>query len=140
MSVNNSGKIEKPENNLIKVMSYTLDKVQELADANSVLGEKIDIDGTTIIPVSKISVGFAGGGADLVDANKKKKQTPVGSGGNVTVTPMTFLVIDEDGVRTVNIAQEKKNSTVADIINALMEQLKASKEEKAAQQKSNSEA
>ena len=134
---NNTKPVYKQENNLMNVLSFTLDKVQELADANSVLGEKIVIGDTTIIPVSKVSAGFAGGGADLVDTGKRKKQTPVGTGGNVTVTPLTFLVIDSDGVRTVNVnANEKKSSTVADIITAVMEQIKASKQEK----KANSEA
>lgn len=134
MNIDNSERTKIPakqQNNFINVLSFTLDKVQQLADSNSVLGEKIEIDGTTIVPVSKISVGFAGGGADLVDAGKKKRQTPVGSGGNVTVTPLTFLVIDNDGVRTVNVnAEEKKNSTIADIINAVIEQIKSSKSEK----------
>ena len=126
MSIENT---KRAENNLVKVLSYTLDSVQKLADANSVLGEKIEINGKTIIPVSKISVGFAGGGADLIDANKKKKQTPAGSGGSVTVTPLTFLVIDEEGVRTVNVKAEKKPSTAAEVITAIMEQLKSMKSE-----------
>jgi len=124
MSIDNT---RKPESNLIKVLSYTLDSVQKLADANSVLGERIEVNGKTIIPVSKISVGFAGGGADLIDANKKKKQTPAVSGGNVTVTPLTFLVIDEDGVKTVNVKAEKKPSTAAEVVTAIMEQLKSMK-------------
>lgn len=126
MSVENT---KRPENHFIKVLSYTLDSVQKLADANSVLGEKIEINGTTIIPVSKISVGFAGGGADLIDAGKKKRQSPVGTGGNVTVTPLTFLVINEEGVKTVNIQAEKKPSTAAEVVNAIMEQIKNMKEE-----------
>ena len=133
MSIENTNK---PESNLVKVLSYTLDSVQKLADANSVLGEKIVIDDKTIIPVSKISVGFAGGGADLIDSNRKKKQTPAGSGGNVTITPLTFLVIDEEGVRTINVKAEKKPSTAAEVVNAIMEQLKsmkASKEPKEAE-------
>ena len=126
MSLDNT---KKNENNLIKVMSYTLESVQRLADANSVLGEKMIVDGKTIIPVSKISVGFAGGGADLVDAGKKKKQTPAGLGGSVTVTPLTFLVIDEEGVKTVNVKAEKKPSTAAEVVTAIMEQLKNMKAE-----------
>jgi len=121
---------KQPENNIAKMLSYTLNGVRELADANSVLGEKIEVGNTTIIPVSKISVGFAGGGADLVDAGRKKRQTPAGSGGSVTVTPLTFLVIDEEGVKTVNVKAEKKPSTAAEVITAVMEQLRIMKAEK----------
>ena len=71
-------------------LEFTLEKLIQLADANSVLGERIEIDGMTVIPVSKVSVGFAGGGADVSDATKKKKQNPAGTGGKVTLTPMTF--------------------------------------------------
>lgn len=126
-----TGESKQEKSTLMGVLSFTMDKVKELADANSVLGEKIVIGDTTIIPVSKVSAGFAGGGADLVDAGRKKRQTPLGSGGNVTVTPLTFLVIDPDGVRTVNVNQsEKKNSTVADIITAVIDQVKSAKSEK----------
>lgn len=125
-----STETKRPENNIAKMLSYTLNGVRELADANSVLGERIEINGTTIIPVSKISVGFAGGGADMVDAGKKKRQTPVGSGGSVTVTPLTFLVINEEGVKTVNVKAEKKPSTAAEVITAVMEQLRSMKAEK----------
>lgn len=123
--------IYKKGNTMLDVLSFTLDKVQQLADANSILGEKIVVGDSIIIPVSKVSAGFAGGGADLVDANKKKKQTPVGTGGNVTVTPITFLVIDKDGVKTVDInSKEEKNSPIGDIVTAIAQQIKSSQKSK----------
>lgn len=123
--------VEKQENNLASMLNLTVDKIQELVDANSILGDKIQIDGITIIPVSKISVGFAGGGADLTDNVKKKKSTPAGMGGSVTVTPLTFLVIDENGVRIENInAQDAKNSTLAEIVAMILEKIKPAKKDK----------
>ena len=79
--------------NLMNLLSFTADKAIELADANSVLGERIYAQGLTIIPVSKISAGFAGGGAHIVNTAAKKSNTPAGSGAKVTVTPLSFLVI-----------------------------------------------
>jgi uncharacterized spore protein YtfJ len=56
--------------NLMQLMSFTADKALELADVNSILGERIEVDGTVIIPVSKISAGFAGGGANIRGLDK----------------------------------------------------------------------
>lgn len=100
-------------------LEFTLEKLIQLADANSVLGERIEIDGMTVIPVSKVSVGFAGGGADVSDATKKKKQNPAGTGGKVTLTPMTFLVIKDGRAEILNITppppEKPKNSMNFDL-------------------------
>lgn len=118
------------DNNLLGVLSFTMDKVKELADAGSVLGERIEMDGLTIIPVSKVSAGFAGGGADMADMNKKKRQVPAGTGGNITVTPMSFLVIDGKEVKLVNVNSEEKKSALTDVISSVVEKIKSSKNKK----------
>ncbi len=112
--------------NLMQLMSFTADRAQELADANSVLGEKIEIDGMTIIPVSKISCGFAGGGASIVNAELKKSNTPSGSGAKVTVTPLTFLVIKDGEARVIDIKASEK-ATPASIISSVVDQIKSFK-------------
>lgn len=96
------------QSSLLRVLEFTAQKTLELADANSVLGDKLELDGMTVIPVSKLSVGFAGGGADITDVNRKKKQNPVGSGAMVTLTPMSFLVIREGDARVLTVQQESK--------------------------------
>ncbi len=117
---------------LIKVMSFTAEKAAELSSANSVLGERIERDGVTIIPVSKISAGFAGGGADVADMAKRKKQNPAGAGAKVTVTPLTFLVIDHGNVKIINIEGTQNNGTsiAESIINSVMDKIKSKKEKK----------
>lgn len=122
-------------NTLINAMSFTLEKLKETLDSQPILGDKIELDGVTIIPVSKVSAGFAGGGANISDETRKKKQNPTGVGGSVTVTPLTFLVIDKDGVRLMNISEpasaKKDISGVASgIFSKVMEQVKNKKEEK----------
>ena len=104
-------------------MSFTADKALEMADANSVLGEKIVIDGMTIIPVSKISAGFAGGGASIINATAKKSNTPAGSGAKVTVTPISFIVIENAELRIVSIDATAKD-TKSTIIDKIVEQVK----------------
>lgn len=108
---------------LIKVLSYTAEKTKELADANSVLGEKIQIGDVTVIPVSKLSVGFAGGGADVADISKKKKQNPAGAGAKVTLTPMSFVVISSNEVEIVS-ADVPSGSKKTDIIESIVNQIK----------------
>lgn len=92
--------------NLMNVMSFTADKTKELADAGSVLGQPITRDGITVIPVSELSVGFAGGGADAMDASRHKEQHPAGAGGKINVKPITFLVLDDTGAHLLNIRSQ----------------------------------
>ncbi len=116
--------------NLLNLMSFTADKTLEMADANSILGEKIEIDGMIIIPVSKVSAGFAGGGANIVNVSAKKSNTPSGSGAKITVTPMSFLVIADGEVKAVNISVPEKESK-SNIIKAILDSFKGKKKPKA---------
>ncbi len=107
-------------NNLINAMSFTFDKLKETIESQSVIGDRIEVDGVTIIPVSKISAGFAGGGANISDDTRKKKQNPTGVGGSVTVTPLTFLVIDKDGVRLMNIAPDTATKGIPEVATGII--------------------
>lgn len=89
--------------NLMNVLTYVADQTMALAKETSVLGERIEKDGMTVIPVSKLTVGFAGGGADMNDTGRKKERHPAGGGANVTLTPMSFLVICEGEVQSISI-------------------------------------
>lgn len=114
------------KNTFLQVLSYTADKAIEMAKESPIVGEKITVDGITVIPISKVSVGFAGGGADISDELKKKKKNPSGSGASVNVVPMSFLIIDGNDIRTVRIDAEKGKNPLADVIRTL----KASKKKK----------
>ena len=107
-------------------MSFTADKALEMADANSVLGEKIVADGMTIIPISKISAGFAGGGANIVNATVKKSSTPAGSGAKVSVTPLSFLVISGGEVKVVDV-KASETETKSGLIGKITEAFKSMK-------------
>ena len=89
---------------LPNMLDSTIQKIKEMVDVNSVIGEPISTpDGVTIIPVSKVSVGFGGGGSDFV--NKSGGENPFGGGvgGGVKVTPMCFLVIQGGSVRMMPV-------------------------------------
>ena len=107
---------------LMEVLAFTAAEARSLADANGVLGEPVDIDGVTVIPVSKVSVGFAGGGADI--KSEKKSQSPAGVGAHVTLTPVTFLVIQEGRVERVTVAPEE-GSLTRDLARMAVDKFKA---------------
>ncbi len=91
---------------LPNMLENTIAKIREMVDVNSVIGNPITTpDGVTIIPVSKVSVGFGGGGSDFV-AKGTKADNPFGggAGGGVKVTPICFLIVKEGNVRMMPIA------------------------------------
>ncbi len=91
---------------LPNMLENTIAKIREMVDVNSVVGEPITTaDGITIIPVSKVSVGFGGGGSDYVSKNANKQENPFGggAGGGVKVTPVAFLIIKEGNVRMLPV-------------------------------------
>ena len=100
---------------LPNMLDSTIQKIKEMVDVNSVIGEPISTpDGVTIIPVSKVSVGFGGGGSDFV--NKSGGENPFGGGvgGGVKVTPICFLIVKDGNVRMMTVAQPA--NTTADRI------------------------
>ena len=93
--------------NLPNMLENTIAKIREMVDVNSVIGDPITTpDGITIIPVSKVSVGFGGGGSDYVSKNANKQENPFGggAGGGVKVTPVAFLIVKEGTVRMLPVA------------------------------------
>ncbi|MBR2047990.1 MAG: GerW family sporulation protein [Oscillospiraceae bacterium] len=100
--------------NLPNMLENTIAKIREMVDVNSVVGTPITTpDGVTIIPVSKVSVGFGGGGSDFANKNPNS-ELPFGGGvgGGVKVTPIAFLVIRGESVRMMPVASAP--STTAD--------------------------
>ena len=88
-----------------KMLESTIQKIREMVDVNSVIGQPISTpDGVTIIPVSRVSVGFGGGGSDFV--NKSGGENPFGGGvgGGVKVTPICFLIVKDGSVRMMPVA------------------------------------
>ena len=93
--------------NLPEMLENTIAKIRQMVDVNSVVGDPITTpDGVTIIPVSKVSVGFGGGGSDYVSKNLNKQENPFGggAGGGVKVTPVAFLIVKDGNVRMLPVA------------------------------------
>lgn len=93
--------------NLPNMLENTINKIREMVDANSVVGEPIvTADGVTIIPISKISIGLGGGGSDFVTKNPNQKENPFGGGvgAGVKVVPVAFLIVKDGSVRMLPVA------------------------------------
>ena len=82
-----------------------------MADANMVVGQSINVGDTTIIPVSKISVGLASGGADLASKTAGLEGNFGGGiGCGVSLTPVAFIILQGDRVRVVPVDEPAKNT------------------------------
>lgn len=110
---------------LPNMLETTIQKIRDMVDANTVVGQPITTsDGTTILPVSKISIGLGGGGSDFASSKVQNGQMPFGGGvgAGVKVTPVCFLVMKEGNVRILTIA-EPANSTADRIVEMVPETL-----------------
>ena len=87
-----------------------MEKIREMVDVNTIIGEQIVTnDGTTIIPISKVSFGFASGGSDL-PTKTPKDLFGGGAGAGVTIQPIAFIVVKD---KEVKLLQMNVNGNVA---------------------------
>ena len=103
---------------LPNMLETTIQKIREMLDVNTVVGTPITTpDGVTIIPVSKVSVGFGGGGSDFASKNS---ENPFGGGvgGGVKVNPVCFLIIKDGNVRMMPVP-EPASSTADRVVEML---------------------
>lgn len=112
--------MEHPIGNL---MNITMEKIKEMIDVNTIIGEPITSpDGTLIIPVSKVSYGFASGGSDLPTKKENKDCFGGGSGAGVTIQPVAFLTVYQGDVRLVSVDSEE--GTADKLVNMIPDVLK----------------
>lgn len=114
------------ENKLQEIIASSLENIRTMIDANTVIGDPINTpSGTVIIPVSKISMGFASGGMDFNGKNEEalraKLQNFGGGGGTgLSIAPVGFLVVSADGkVEMINVGMDAQSGAieqVADVI------------------------
>jgi len=124
-------------NNLESLVKTAIEKIREMIDIETVIGDPITTsNGTTIIPVSKVSVGFASGGSDL-PTKSDKDLFGGGTGGGVTIQPLAFITILPDGnvkLLQMTINAPKENAALAilpDIVDKISEMVSKPKSEPA---------
>ena len=98
------------------LMETTIGKMRDIVNVDNVIGTPVTTpDGVTVIPVSRVSYGFATGGGDLKDADGANSGFAGGNGAGVRITPIGFLVIRGDSIRMLNVAPPP-NTTVDRVI------------------------
>lgn len=96
------------ENRFDTMFKASLENIKSMLDSNTIVGDPIETSsGTTVIPISKLSVGFATGGVDGGAQPQKSNKFGGGGGSGMSVSPVGFLVIDKNG-RTDFIGVEGK--------------------------------
>ncbi len=96
-------------------MGVTMDKLKDMVDADTVIGNPISTpNGTTIIPISKISYGFASGGSDLPKKTADNELFAGGSGAGVSVQPLGFLIVYPNG--TAEVKEMTMNASKESVI------------------------
>ena len=121
----NSGDIKKPVEN---VLEQTLRNLRDLIDVDCIVGEPIIQSDITIIPISKVSVGFISGGGEYENIKKKKRFLSYpfagGSGGGCNISPIGFLVVRKDKIDFIKISHENNIEKVIDIVNNFVKSCK----------------
>lgn len=110
--------MEKEKTPISEILGISMDKVKEMADVNSVIGDPITLgDGTTIIPISKVSYGFASGGSDI-PSKYEKNLFGGGAGAGISIKPEGFLVISPDGNAKM-VSTDSSDDPISSAINAI---------------------
>lgn len=118
------------------ILSTTIEKVRDLVDVSTIIGDPINLpEGITIIPVSKVTYGFASGGSDFPSKNNVELFGGAGGAG-ITINPVAFLVIKDGDVTIKHIvsndnAVERAVSLVPEMFDKITSLKKDKKEEAA---------
>lgn len=93
------------DNKVNNLMDVTMDKIKNMVDVNTVIGDPITTpDGTTVIPISRVSYGFASGGSDLPSKSQPANGLFAGgAGASVGISPIAFLAVSNGNVKVLQI-------------------------------------
>ena len=98
---------------LNEMMTNSMGKIRDMVDVNTVIGDPITTpDGVTLIPITKVSIGYGGGGSDFPTSAASNRDNAFGggAGAGVKITPMAFLVIRGESVRMLPVAEPASTS------------------------------
>lgn len=119
-----------------EMISSCMDKIKTIVDSSTIVGDSISTpDGSTIIPISKVSVGFVVGGGEYADLSSRRvaNHFPMsgGSSGGMSVAPVGFLILNVDGeVDFVNVENKTLYQTVLNMFNSLLQKIEKENKQK----------
>ena len=117
------------ENETIKdLIDGAMEKMKGIMGSSTVIGERVETpDGTIIIPVSKVTVGYVVGGGEYADLSSRRvaNHFPMagGSSGGVSVSPVGFLVESKGEISFINVENKSLYQTILNTFNALINKL-----------------
>ena len=117
------------ENDTInQLIENSMEKIKGLINSSTIVGEKIETsDGTTIIPISRVSVGYVVGGGEYADLSSKKAHNnfPMagGSSGGMSISPIGFLVETAGEVSFITVEDKSMYQTVLNAVNAILKKM-----------------
>ena len=122
-------------NEISDVMKETMSKIKEMVDVNTIVGNPITTpDGVTLIPVSKVTFGFAAGGSDgkAKEPGKPPVRFGAGSGAGVTISPVAFIVLTGENARLLYVDPPANTAVdkIIDLVPQVVDKIKEYKEGK----------
>ncbi len=123
------------------LMDTAMESIRDMVDVNTVLGDAIVAqDGSTVVPVSKVSFGFVAGGGEYA-SDKASQNYPFagGAGAGVTIQPVGFLVCGDNHVRMLPAQTKCATDRMIELIPDLLEELKSALERASAKKSSSDE-
>ncbi len=116
-----------------RIMESTLQKMKEMVDVSTIIGDPIVTGDTTLIPVSKVAYGFTSGGTDLPSKQGSELFGGAGGGG-ITITPVAFIVIQDGKCRMMQInnyssSADRAVAMIPELVDKLTELISAKNEE-----------
>ena len=111
--------------NISDMIQNSMDKIKTIVDSSTVIGDKVVTeDGTVILPISKITIGFVVGGGEYGDSSKRKNTNrfPMtgGSSGGISVTPVGFLIETNGDVKYISVENKTAYQTILNLFNAIL--------------------
>jgi sporulation protein YtfJ len=105
-------------------MKTAMESIKEMVDVNTVIGDAVEApDGSVIIPVSRVGLGFAAGGSEFGDNRESELPFGGGSGAGVSVQPVGFLVVGQHATRLLPVSNSAIYDRLVDLVPQLMDKL-----------------
>ncbi len=114
--------------NIQSLIESAMDKLKGVIDSSTVIGDKVETsDGTTIIPVSKVTVGYVVGGGEYADLSSRRvaNHFPMagGSSGGMSLSPIGFLIVNDEGVKFINVENKSLYQTILNLFNSILSKM-----------------
>lgn len=111
------------------LMKSTMENLKDMVDVNTIVGDAVKSnDGSVIIPISKVTFGFASGGSEFSPKNTKENPEKYpfggGSGAGVTVKPVAFLVMQGDSIRLLSVDHANTYDKIIDSVPQVIDTIK----------------